>query len=66
MKNCTITKDGNDLVIRIAADQRHGDSKSGKSETVGSTDGIVDLAEYGFTGLSAGVNVFAPKAKPAK
>lgn len=63
MKNLTITKEGNDLVLRVAADQRHGNSKSGKSETVGSSDGIVELTEYGFPGISLGLNVFAPKAK---
>lgn len=55
MQNIALKRDGNVLYIGIDMTKRVGPSKSGKTQLVGTTHGIVDAGE----GVSLSVNAFA-------
>ena len=55
-KNVMVAVEGSMLVIKVNLAEQHGNSKSGKSITVGSTGGIKKVP--GFPELRYGVNVF--------
>lgn len=62
MKNVDIQVQGTKAVITVDLAARHGKSASGKSETVATTEGNVEIP--GFPGLRIGLNAYvsAPKA----
>lgn len=62
MKNVDIKVSGTTAVITVDLAARLGKSASGKSETVASTEGNVEVP--GFPGLRIGLNAYvtAPKA----
>ena len=56
MKNVNMTVEGDELVIRIKLNERHGQSASGKSVTVATTAGNVVVP--GFEQIKLGLNVY--------
>lgn len=64
MKNCNFAVEGTVLTITVDLSERHGLSKSGKSEAIASTDG--NVAVPGFEDVKIGLNIYTPAAvKPA-
>lgn len=59
MKNVKCKVEGNKLTVEIDLSERHGKSSTGKSETVATTAGNIDVAP----GIKLGLNVFAPVSK---
>ena len=62
----TVDKTKKTLTIIVDLSQKHGPSKSGKSEQIASTLGIVGVPVAGFENVKVGLNVFTPTEKPAK
>ena len=57
MTNVDLKKDGNILTIKIDLSQEHGPSKSGKTITIASTKGNVEVAP----GIKLGLNCYKGK-----
>lgn len=58
-----VKREGNTMTLVIDLSKRHGDSASGKTVKVASTNGI--LAVSGDEGIRYGFNAFIMKGKPA-
>jgi hypothetical protein len=59
MKNVEYKVDGNKLIITIDLTKEFGDSKSGKSVTIASTEGNVSVE--GTQDIKLGINCYKPK-----
>ena len=56
MKNCNVKVEGTTLTITVDLAQKHGASKSGKTDIVATTEGNVPVP--GFPEIKLGVNIF--------
>lgn len=61
MQNVKMTREGDELVIRVDLNTRLGDSKSGKTIMVATTEGNVKVPGGGE--IKLGLNVYEPKPK---
>ncbi|WP_245543615.1 hypothetical protein [Methanoplanus limicola] len=59
MKNIEMTVDGNILTMKIDISKDYGESKSGKSITIASTEGNISLPDN--EDIKIGVNVYRKK-----
>jgi len=59
MKNVDMTVEGNTLVIRVDLAKEFGESKSGKSITIASTEGNVSVPEH--EEIKIGLNIYRQK-----
>lgn len=59
MKNVEYKVEGKKLIITIDLSKEFGDSKSGKSVTIASTEGNVSVE--GVTDVKLGLNCYKPK-----
>ncbi|HNT08450.1 MAG TPA: hypothetical protein PLG95_04340 [Methanoculleus sp.] len=59
MKNVDMTVEGNALVIRVDLAKEFGESKSGKSITIASTEGNVSVP--GHEDIKIGLNIYKKK-----
>ncbi len=59
MKNVDMAIEGNTLVIRIDLTKEFGESKSGKSITIASTEGNVSVP--GHEDIKIGLNIYRKK-----
>jgi len=59
MRNIQLAVNGNKLTLTIDLSKEQGDSKSGKSVVIASTDGNVDVK--GAAGIKLGLNVYKSK-----
>jgi len=59
MKNVDMTVEGNTLVIRVDLAKEFGESKSGKSITIASTEGNIPVP--GHEEVMIGLNVYRKK-----
>jgi hypothetical protein len=59
MKNMEMKVEGDILTIVVDLSQRHGDSKSGKSITIASTEGNISLPDHDE--IKIGLNVYIKK-----
>jgi hypothetical protein len=59
MKNIEMTVDGNILTMKIDITKDYGESKSGKSITIASTEGNISLPDN--EDIKIGVNVYRKK-----
>ena len=59
MKNVDMTVEGSTLVIRVDLGKEFGESKSGKSITVASTEGNVSVP--GHEEIKIGLNIYRKK-----
>lgn len=61
MQNIEMKVEGNKLTIEIDITKTYGESSSGKSLVVASTQGNVDI--QGAPGIKLGLNLYRPKTK---
>ena len=59
MKNLDMKVEGNILTIVVDISQRHGESKSGKSITIASTEGNISVSDH--EEIKIGLNVYIKK-----
>jgi hypothetical protein len=59
MRNVKLTINGKLLTITVDLSKEQGESKSGKSVVIGSTDGNVEV--QGAAGVKLGLNVYRAK-----
>lgn len=59
MKNLEMSVDENKLTIVIDLSKRYGESKSGKSITIASTEGNISLPDH--EEIKIGINVYIKK-----
>lgn len=59
MKNVDMAIEGNTLVIRVDLTKEFGESKSGKSITIASTEGNVSVP--GHEDIKIGLNIYRKK-----
>ena len=59
MKNIEMTVDGNILTMKIDISKDYGESKSGKSITIASTEGNISLPEH--EDIKIGLNIYRKK-----
>lgn len=57
MKNVDLKIEGTTLIIKVDLQKEFGQSKSGKSITVASSEGNKDI---GLNGIKLGLNVYKP------
>jgi hypothetical protein len=61
MQNVKMTREGDELVIRVDMSTRLGDSKSGKTVMIATTEGNVKVPGAGD--VKIGLNIYEPKPK---
>lgn len=59
MKNVDMTVEGSTLVIRVDLTKEFGESKSGKSITIASSEGNVSIPEH--EEIKIGLNIYRKK-----
>lgn len=59
MRNVGMKVEGKKLIITVDLSKEHGESKSGKSVVIASTDGNVDV--NGMKDVKLGLNVYKAK-----
>lgn len=59
MRNVSLTVNGKTLTLTVDLSKEQGESKSGKSIVIASTDGNVDVK--GASGIKLGLNVYKTK-----
>lgn len=59
MKNIDMTIEGNTLTIRVDLAKEFGESKSGKSITIASTEGNVSVPDH--EDIKIGLNIYRKK-----
>jgi hypothetical protein len=59
MKNLDMKVEGNILTIIVDLSKRHGESKSGKSITIASTEGNISVPDH--EEIKIGVNIYIKK-----
>jgi hypothetical protein len=61
MKNVKISTDKKKLTIEVDLSKEFGESKSGKSTTIGTTEGNHKISVDGIGEVVVGLNVYKPK-----
>ena len=59
MKNMELKVDGNTLTIVVDISKRLGESKSGKSITIASTEGNISIPDHEY--IKIGLNIYIKK-----
>ncbi|WOF16095.1 hypothetical protein F1737_04930 [Methanoplanus sp. FWC-SCC4] len=59
MKNIEMSKDGNILTLKVDLSQEFGESKSGKSITIASTEGNISVPDD--EDIKIGLNIYRKK-----
>ena len=59
MKNVEMTVEGNLLTIKVDISKDYGESKSGKSITISSTEGNISIPEH--EDIKIGLNIYRKK-----
>lgn len=58
MRNIEASVKGTVLTLTVDLAKLQGKSKSGKTEIIASTDGNVDLSQFGAPGVKVGLNIY--------
>ena len=58
MRNIEATVKGTVLTLTLDLSKDLGKSKSGKTNIIASTDGNVDLSQFGAPGVKVGLNIY--------
>ena len=58
MRNIEATVKGTVLTLTVDLSKDLGKSKSGKTNIIASTDGNVDLSQFGAPGVKVGLNIY--------